>query len=90
MITAAQAREKSMEKITQIAKEFITNCAEPAISEAISEGRFKATPAFEGTDIIGEEVVRLLQQEGFKVDHVYYDGPNGYYNYILIEWEELQ
>lgn len=89
MITAAQARERSIEKITQHAKEFIANCAEPAIDEAISEGKFKATPAFEGTEITGEEVVKLLKQEGFKADHVYYDGPNGYYNYILIEWEKV-
>jgi hypothetical protein len=91
MITAAQAREKTLERITQIAKEFITNCAEPAIDEAVAEGKFKATPSFEGVvspEATGAAVVELLQQEGFKVDHVYYDGPNGYYNYILIEWED--
>ena len=92
MITAAQAREKTMEKITQIAKEFITNCAAPAIDEAIAEGRFKATPSFDGIvnpKVTGEEVVKLLKKEGFEAEHVCYDNINGYANYILIKWEEV-
>lgn len=88
-MTAAQAREKTKEKLTQIAKEFILNCAEPAIEEAIAEGRFKATPSFEGvpnSEITGAEVVKLLEEQGFSAEHIFYDNINGYANYILIKW----
>ncbi len=91
MITAAQAKEKTMERITQIAKEFILNCAEPAVEEATLVGRFTATPSFKGVpnpEVTGAEVVKLLQEQGFEAEHVYYDGPNGYDNYILIKWED--
>jgi hypothetical protein len=91
MITAAQAKEKTREKLTQIAKEFIINCAEPAIDEAIQSGRFFATLSFEGvtnSELTGAEVVKLLQERGFAAEHVCYDGPNGYDNHILIEWED--
>lgn len=91
MITAAQAKEKTMERITQIAKEYIINCAEPAIDEAIKEGKFMATPSFEGiinNEVTGEEVVRLLKQDGYYAEHTCYDNYNGYDNYILIKWED--
>ena len=60
MTTAAQAREKTMEKINQIAKEFIINCAESAIDEATKLGNFSTSVNFK--DVInpaqtGEEVV---------------------------------
>ena len=32
--------------------------------------------------------VRQLEEHGFEAEHVYYDGPNGYDNYILIKWED--
>jgi hypothetical protein len=91
MITAAQAKEKTKERLIQIAKEFITNCAEPAIDEAVAEGKFKATPSFEGIvnpAATGAAVVELLKKEGFEAEHVCYDNVNGYANYILIKWEE--
>ena len=91
MITAAQAREKTLERITQIAKEFITNCAEPAIDEAVAEGKFKATPSFEGVvspEATGAAVVELLEEQGFEAEHVCYDNVNGYANYIRIKWED--
>ena len=89
MITAAQAKQKTMEKITQIAKEFILNRAEQAIDEAIAEGKFKATPSFDGVpspEVTGEEVLKLLQEQGYEAEHVCYDNINGYANYILIKW----
>lgn len=89
MITAAQAKQKTMEKVTQIAKEFILNCVEPAIEEAIAEGRFKATPSFDGVpnpEITGAEVVKLLEEQGFEAEHVCYDNLNGCANYIRIKW----
>lgn len=93
MITAAQAREKTMDTINQIAKEFIINCAEPAIGEAIKEGKFKVTPSFEGVtnpEITGAEVVRLLTNAyGFEAEHVYINCQRDYANYILIKWENI-
>lgn len=91
MMSAAQARQATLEKLNQIAKEFILNCAEPAISEALQSGRFFATPSFKGVPNpkqSGAEVVKLLEEQGFEAEHVYYDGPNGYDNYILIKWED--
>jgi hypothetical protein len=91
MITAAEANVKTKEKLTQIAKEFIINYAESAIDKAIAEGKFFAKPSFEGVinpEQTGNEVVKLLQEQGFEAGHVYYDGPNGYENHILIKWED--
>ena len=86
MISAAQAKEKTKERITKIAKEFIINCAEPAIDEAIKKGKFRATPSFEGVvnpEITGEEVVRILTcDHGYEAKHVL----NDHANYIRIEW----
>ena len=91
MITAAQAKEKTMEKIQQQAKEFIINYVEQAIYSAIAESKFKATVDLTEVDnptVIGEAVVELLAKEGFAVDHIYYDNVNGYANYISIRWED--
>lgn len=89
MITAAQIKQRTLEKVTQIAEEWITNCAEPAIAESSASGRFHATPSFEGVpshEFSAPEAVRLLEERGFEAEHVYYDGPNGYDNYIIIKW----
>lgn len=89
MITAAQAKQATMEKITQIAKEFILNQAEPVIDEFTKEGKFFAKVSFDGiynSEVTGQEVVKLLEERGFEAEHVLYDGPNGYDNYILIKW----
>ena len=90
MITAAQAKEKTMERITQIAKEFIIKCIEPAIDEAIKEGKFLASAPLDvvNSEIVGEEVVKLLKQDGYYAEHTYYDNYNGYANYILVKWED--
>ena len=91
MITAAQAKEKTREKLNQIAKEFIINDAEPAIYEAIAAGKSKATPSFVDVinpEVTGAEVVALLEAEGYEAEHIHYDNINGYANYILIKWEE--
>lgn len=91
MINAEQARQATSEKLKQLAKDFISNYAEAAIREETKLGKFFATVNFEGMpnpEHTGAEVVRLLQELGFGAEHVYYDGPNGYDNYILIKWEE--
>ena len=96
MITAAQAKEKTMERITQLAKEFLTNCAEPIIDEAIGKGKFRAAVDLDSVTTgvptetivnIGKEVVRILTCDyGFEAEHVYSDGPRDRANYILIKW----
>lgn len=93
MTTAVQAKQATMEKINQIAKAFITNCAEPAIDEATKLGNFSTSVDFK--DVInpaqtGEAVVAMLTAHGYEAKHVYYDGPNGYDNYIFIRWEDAQ
>ena len=91
MISAKEARLETQSRLIQIAKEFIVNCAADAVQEATKEGRFFATPSFKGVinpEKTGAEVVRLLQEQGYEAEHVYYDGPNGYDNYILIKWED--
>ena len=92
MMTATQAKEKTTERLQQLAKEYITNIAEPAIDQAIKNGRFYVTPSFKeviNPEQTGVEVVKLLQAQGFEAEHVYYDGAHGYDNYILIKWEEV-
>lgn len=96
MITAAQAREQTMERLTQIAKEFITNSVEPIIDEAIGKGKFRAAVIFDGVIVnattetivnIGKEVVRILTCDyGFEAEHIYRDGPRDRANNFLIRW----
>lgn len=89
MITATQAKEKTAERLQQLAKEYIINVVEPAIDQAIKNGRFFVTPSFKeviNPEQTGVEVVKLLQEQGFEAEHVYYDGAHGYDNYILIKW----
>ena len=95
MITAAQAKEKTKERLRVIAEEFVLNYTGIPIQNAIDNGRFRTEVSFDGefchdTNIValGEKVVELLEEQGFKAEHVYYDGPNGYDNYILIKWED--
>lgn len=91
MITADELRKTSLHQITVIAKEFIINTVEPSIRAAASKGRFFDTVSFEGVPertATAKEVVRILETQGFLAEHVYYDGPNGYDNYILVKWEE--
>lgn len=88
MITAAQAREKTKEKLQQLAKEYILNTVEPAIDEATSLGRFIAVTEYNGTKHSGAEVVGILEEHGFYAEHFLYDGPNGYDNHITIKWED--
>ena len=91
MITAAQAKEKTIEKITQIAKEFILNEVGDAIQEAIKEGKFSTSVEFgkvSNRDKVGARIVELLEADGFKAEYVCYDNVNGYADYIKITWED--
>ena len=73
-MTAEQAKEKTKERITQVAKEFIINSVEPAVDEAISFGRFSCTVNLKGVPsptVTGGEVVSQLQDLGFVVTHTH-------------------
>lgn len=94
MMTAAQAKEKTKERLRVLAEEFILNYTGIPIQNAIDNGRFFTKVPFDGKscsdaniEALGEKVVELLEENGFEAEHVYYDGPNGYDNYILIKWE---
>ncbi len=92
MITAAQAKEQTIERLDTAAKEFITNIAEVAIQDAIDEGRFSATTTLDGirieSEALGTAVVDVLQHNGFEADHIYNKNLGGEDNYILIKWEK--
>ena len=73
MISAAQAKEKTKERITQVAKEFIINVVEMTVDEAISMGRFHCPVALKGVPspkVTGAEVVSQLQDLGFVAEHI--------------------
>ena len=86
MMTAEQAKVKTQARLKVIAEEFILNNVGVPLQEAIDAGRFHCTVFFEDSEKIGEEVVRQLKEQGYEAEHVYYDGPNGYDNHILIKW----
>ena len=89
MITAKEALAATNDRLVVMAKEFIINNVGMPIREAINNGRFHTTVSFEGVpspEKTGAEVVRQLKEQGFEAEHVYFDGPNGYDNYILIKW----
>jgi hypothetical protein len=89
MISAKEARAATNDRLVVIAKEFIINNTGVPIQDAIEKGHFHTTVSFEGVpnpEKVGAEVVRQLEEHGFDAEHVYYDGPNGYDNYILIKW----
>lgn len=89
MISAAQAKEKTKERITQVAQEFIINCAEAAIHEAISMGRFHCTVTLKGVHspkVTGAEIVNQLRDLGFGAEHI--SSPLDPEDYIDIKWED--
>jgi hypothetical protein len=89
MMTAKEARAATNDRLVVMAKEFIINNTGIPIQDAINNGHFHTTVSFEGVmnpEKVGAEVVRQLEEHGFKAEHVYCDGPNGYDNYILINW----
>ena len=91
MITAAQAKQITLDKLQQTAKEFIINSVDRAINESARTGKFVAIVNFEGVpnpETTGELVVKLLEEKEFEAEHVYYDGPNGHDNYIIVKWGE--
>lgn len=86
MINAAEARELTLERTAITAKEFVEKNVAPAIESAARAGRFFDTITFEDSEFMASEVIKVLEAEGFEAEHVYYDGPNGYSNYILVKW----
>ena len=91
MISAKEARAATNDRLVVMVKGFIINNTGIPIQDAINNGHFHTTVSFEGVpnpEKFGAEVVRQLEEQGFEAEHVYYDGPNGYDNYILIKWED--
>ena len=89
MITATQAKEKTKERITQVAKEFIINVVEMTVDEAISMGRFRCTVNLKGVPspkVTGAEIVSQLQTLGFKAEHI--SCALDTEGYIDIKWED--
>ena len=82
MITAAQAKEQTKERIIKVAKEFIINDVERAVDEAIGFGQFSCTVKHAHTIPFQEAVAELLEKEGFTVIT-----EEGYYD---IDWEDLK
>ena len=82
MISAAQAKENTKERITQVAKEFITNKVEKAVDTAIGFGQFSCTVKHAHTIPFQEAIAELLEKEGFNVilEEGYYD----------IDWEKCR
>lgn len=73
MITAAQAKEQTMERISIVAKEFIINEVSQAVKKAINFGRFSCTINLKGVpnpSVVGAEVVTQLQELGFIATHI--------------------
>lgn len=79
MITATQAKEKTKERITQAAKEFLINEVERAVDTAIGFGQFSCTVKHTHTVPFQEAVIELLEKKGFTVI-----AEEGYYD---INWE---
>lgn len=80
-MTAAQAKEKSLNTITKTAKEYIINKAEPKIEEATRYGVFHCTINHPyHSKPLRTKVADLLKAQGFtlKISDNFYD----------ISWEE--
>ena len=91
MMTAAQAKEETMKRITQVAEEFIINEVSQEVQKAIDMGRFFCTVNLKGINnptAVGVETVKQLQALGFEAEHIScaldHDG------YIDIKWEDLK
>ena len=95
MITAAQAKEKTKERIRTLAEEFVINFVGMPIQNAIDKGKFFTQVTLAGKDIdgvdnkvLGSEVVKILEESGFKAEHILIDNHRDSANYITIKWED--
>ena len=96
MITAAQAKEKTKERLRVMADEFIINYTSIPIQKAIDNGRFFTKVSFDGkccpdadAKALGEEVVKLLEEHGFEAEHFFINDQRDSANYIIIKWENV-
>lgn len=81
MLTAEEAKAKTLEIINKNAKEYITNTVEPKILEATHVGKFYCSVRHTHyTKALRAEVAKLLAERGFtvKIADAFYD----------IIWEE--
>ena len=76
MLTAQEAKTKTLEIIVKNAKNYITKTVEPKILEATRIGRFNCSVNHTHyAKALRIEVVKLLEEQGFrvKVADVFYD-----------------
>ena len=76
MLTAEEAKTKTLEIITKNAKEYIANTVEPKILEATQAGRFYCSVRHTHyTKALRAEVAKLLAERGFtvKIADAFYD-----------------
>ena len=88
MMTAAEARQATLDNTEQKAKEFITNHVVTAIQNAVKRGSFSTTVPMIGANpvVVGAKVVELLEGQGYRAKHVYI----GEDNYIEIDWKDAR
>lgn len=85
-MTAAEAKEKTFERIRVIAKEFVLNTVNPAIQNAINEGRFKTNVLIRDLPsrvAAATEIEKLLREKGFEVEFI---AQHGVGEYFSINW----
>lgn len=90
MLTADDARKMTAESVAIQLKEYITNCVDPAIKKAASQGQFSTVVGLKdvtNAKIIANEVVKALNLAGFDTKHVYNCDQRDYENHISINWE---
>ena len=85
MMTAAEARQLTVDSTEQRAKEFIVNYVGDMIRNAANCGNFLTQVPMIGANpvALGAKVVELLEEQGYQATHVYI----GEDNYIEIDWE---
>lgn len=87
MISAAQARNKTIERVRTLAQEFIINKVGLAVQLAVDKGEFQTTVFISDSSnhvAIGTEVARQLRcDHGYEAEFVQPDHTS---DYILIKW----
>ena len=67
MLTAQEAKTKTLDIIAKNAKEYIAKTVEPKILEATRIGRFNCSVNHTHTEAFRAEVAKLLKEQGFRV-----------------------
>ncbi len=89
MMTAEQAKEKTKERLRVLAEEFILNKIGIPMQAAIDSGRFFCVVSFDGVPnpkVTGPEVVKILEKNGYKAEHIFIENQRDRENSIRIKW----